>query len=133
MSYDRSDVFHIGADDVKSMRDIYSYVIREGGSKSRVCSLPKLPTVGAMKLAYYLKLSPLGPYHYKMIAENFLFDTTKIKQRLGWKPTLTNEQMLLRAYEYYCHNLAEITSRTEASAHRRAAPMGIIRLLKWVS
>jgi len=133
LSYGRSDVFHIGSDDVRSMRDIYSYVIRETGSKSSVCSLPTMPTIAAMKLAYYLRLSPLGPYHYKMIAENFLFDTTKIKQQLKWEPTLTNEQMLLRAYEYYSTNLAEITARTDVSAHRRAASMGIIQLLKWIS
>lgn len=133
LGYNGSDVFHIGADDVKPMCDIYRYVIREAGSKSRVCALPKWPAIAAMKAAYYLKISPLGPYHYKMIAESFLFDTTKIKQKLGWKPTLTNEDMLLRAYKYYIRNLAEIAARTQVSPHRRVAPMGVIRLLKWVS
>jgi hypothetical protein len=33
---------------------------------------------------------PLGPYQYKMIAEDFEFDTTKIKEKLGWRPSLTN-------------------------------------------
>ncbi len=133
LSYDRSEVFHIGADDVRSMREIYEYVIREAGSKSKVCALPEWPAIAAMKAAYYLKVSPLGPYHYKMIAESFLFDTSKIKRQLGWKPTLTNEEMLLRAYEYYSSNLVEIASRSQVSPHRRVAPMGIIRLLKWVS
>jgi UDP-glucose 4-epimerase len=80
-----------------------------------------------------MKISPLGPYHYKMIAENFLFDTSRIKDRLGWRPTLTNEEMLYRAYEYYQKNRREIESRTDVSAHRQAAKMGVIRLLKWVS
>ena len=131
--YGKSDLFHIGSDDVKSMREVYDAVIRQAGSKSRVRRLPKGPTVAAMKLAYRLKISPLGPYHYKMIAESFLFDTDRIKSRLGWKPTLTNEQMLLRAYQYYSENRGEIASRTEVSAHRKAASMGVIRLLKWIS
>ena len=136
----RSDLFHIGSDNVRTMRDVYEAVIRgaacEPGSRagrSRVRSLPRAPVIAAMKLAHGLRLSPLGPYHYKMIAESFLFDTTRIKQRLGWQPTLTNEEMLLRAYTYYSRNREEIYQRTNASAHRKSAPMGVIRVLKWMS
>lgn len=138
--YGKSDLFHIGSDHVLSMREVYESVIREAGkrpgsraARARVRSLPKAPTIAAMKLAYALKLSPLGPYHYKMIAESFLFDTSRIKQRLGWEPTLTNEQMLLRAHEYFSMHRQEIEARTAVSAHRKPASMGIIRLLKWVS
>ncbi len=95
--------------------------------------MPKGPTIAAMKLAFRLGLSPLGPYHYKMIAEDFCFDTTRIKERLGWNPTVTNEQMLYRAFQYYRDNRAEIHRRTDVSAHRQAAKMGVIRLLKWIS
>ena len=125
---------------MKSMKAVYEAVIREAsamkGSKARnarVRSLPKQATLAAMQLAHKLKVSPLGPYHYKMIAESFIFDTSKIKRLLGWRPTLTNEEMLLRAYKYYSENRAEIHNRTNASAHRMPASMGVIRALKWVS
>ena len=131
--YGKSDLFHIGSDRPGTMRSVYEAVIRGAGSSSRVRSLPKGPTIAAMKLAYRLKVSPLGPYHYKMIAESFLFDTTRIKERLRWKPTLTNEEMLLRAYQYYSENRREIAARKDVSAHRKAASMGVIRLLKWIS
>ena len=108
-------------------------VIRTAGSRSRVASLPKAPTIAAMKLAHKLGVSPLGPYHYRMIAESFVFDTTRIKRELNWRPTLTNEQMMLRAFEYYRANRRTIHERTDVSAHSKAAPMGIIRLLKWIS
>ncbi len=133
LDYPRSETFNVGSDDVNSLRDVYQYVIDKAGSKSRITSLPKGPAVAAMKLAFHLKLSPLGPYHYKMIAEDFLFDTSRIKQALGWRPTLTNEEMMWRAYQYYAQNRKEIEARQNVSAHRRSAPMGIIRLLKWVS
>jgi UDP-glucose 4-epimerase len=86
-----------------------------------------------MKAAYFLKLSPLGPYQYKMIAEDFVFDTSKIKSKLKWKPTLTNEEMLYKAYLYYHKNLKEIKSRKNVSAHRQSAKMGVIKILKWLS
>lgn len=71
-AYQGSALFHIGSDNVKSMREVYRAVIAAGGSRSKVRSLPKAPTIGAMMLAHKLKLSPLGPYHYKMIAESFI-------------------------------------------------------------
>jgi len=129
----RSDLFHVGSDNVRSMREVYESVIQSAGSKSKVRSLTKSPTIAAMMLAHKLRVSPLWPYHYKMITESFVFDTDRIKQRLGWKPTLTNEEMLLRAFEYYASHRAEIGARTNASAHRKPASMGVIRLLKWIS
>jgi nucleoside-diphosphate-sugar epimerase len=132
-SHGKSDLFHVGSDNVKSMREVYESVVRAAGSSSKVRSLPKAPTIAGMMLAHKLRISPLGPYHYKMIAESFVFDTERIKQRLGWKPTLTNEEMLLRAYDYYAKNRAEISARSNVSAHRKPASMGVIRLLKWLS
>jgi UDP-glucose 4-epimerase len=131
--YGKSDLFHIGSDNVNSMRSIYESVIRGSGSKSKVRSLPKSPTIAAMMLAHKLRISPLGPYHYKMIAESFIFDTGRIKSRLNWSPTLSNEEMLARAYSYYRENRQEIILRKDVSAHRKPASMGVIRLLKWLS
>jgi dTDP-D-glucose 4,6-dehydratase len=68
-----------------------------------------------------------------MIAESFVFDTTKIKKALGWNPTLTNADMLYEAFDYYRQHRSEIDRRTDVSAHKQAASMGIIRLLKWIS
>ena len=131
--YGGSALFHIGSEDVRSMREVYESVIRAAGSRSRVRALPRAPTVAAMQLAHRLKVSPLGPYHYRMIASNFVFATDRIKRELGWQPTLTNEDMLLRAYRYYAENRREIHARTDVSAHSRPASMGVIRLLKWLS
>jgi nucleoside-diphosphate-sugar epimerase len=133
ISHGKSTVFNIGSDNVRSVREIYEYVIAHANSSSTVAALPKQLTLAAMRIAHHLKLSPLGPYHYKMIADDFVFDTTKIKSELNWTPTLTNEEMLWRAYTYYSTNQQEIQSRTNVSAHKRQAPMGVIRLLKCLS
>lgn len=133
LSLDHSDLFNIGSDNVKTFREVYNHVIVHSGTKARVASLPRGLTLLVMQVAYRLSLSPLGPYQYKMIAESFVFDTSHLKNTLNWAPTLTNEEMLLRAYSYYFSHKAEIESRTDASAHRRGARMGAIRLLKWLS
>jgi nucleoside-diphosphate-sugar epimerase len=131
--YDGSDIFNIGSDNVKSLREVYSYVIERANTGAKVASLPKRFTILLMKIAHILKISPLGPYQYKMIAEDFIFDTSKIKLKLNWKPTLTNEDMLYNAYLYYNQNLDTIRKRTNVSAHKQPAKMGVIKLLKWLS
>jgi UDP-glucose 4-epimerase len=133
MDLGRSDLFHIGSDRVATLREVFEEVIRAASSKSTVRSLPRRPAIAAMKLAHLLQVSPLGPYHYKMIAEDFLFDTRKIKRELNWQPTLTNSEMLVRAYAHYSQHRAEIEKRSDVSAHSKPAEMGIIRLLKWIS
>ena len=86
-----------------------------------------------MRVAYRAGLSPLGPYQYRMIAESFTFDTTKIKRALGWRPTLTNGEMLFEAFDYYrCHR-DEIASRRAVSAHKQRVRMGVIGVLKQLS
>jgi len=133
MRLGRSDVFHVGSDHVETMREVFEAVIKAAGSKSRARSVPKAPAIFAMKLANKMHLSPLGPYHYKMIAEDFAFDTARIKKVLDWSPTLRNSEMLVRAYQYYAAHRSEIESRTDVSAHSKGASMGAIRILKWIS
>jgi nucleoside-diphosphate-sugar epimerase len=128
-----SDIFNAGSDGVKPMRDVYQYVIDAANTGARIAHLPKRPALLALRLAHAAHVSPLGPYHYRMIAEDFAFDTAKIKAVLGWRPTLTNEQMLLRAYEHYVRHRRAIHAQKEVSAHRQAAAMGVIRLVKWLS
>ena len=128
-----SAVYNVGSDDVKTLREVYEHVISEAGTTARVKSLPKAPAILGMRAANALGISPLGPYHWRMIAEDFVFDTSKIKAELGWKPTLTNEAMLLEAYRAYERDYDEIHNRTNVSSHRQPARMGAIRILKWLS
>lgn len=133
LAYEKSAIFNIGSENVSSFYDVYNHVIKEANTGAKVTSLPRMPTIFLMKMFHKLGLSPLGPYQYKMIAEDFIFDITRIKRELNWRPTLTNQEMLLKAFEYYRDNKTEINRRKNVSAHKKAARMGIIKLLKWIS
>jgi UDP-glucose 4-epimerase len=133
LDFEGSATFHVGSDNVKPLREVYDAVIRSANSGSRVRSFPKRLALNALRIAYKLNISPLGPYHYRMIAEDFIFDTSKAQQRLNWQPTLTNEEMLLEAFRYYSERKEEIHNRRDTSAHKRPASMGIIRMVKWMS
>ena len=131
--YGHSDVFNIGSDNVKSFREVYEDVIHKSGSSSRTATLPRGPALAAMRIAHALGISPLGPYHYKMIAEDFIFDTSRIRERLHWRPTVTNEEMLRLAYEFYRDNKSTLRRGTGVPAHLQPSKLGIINLLKWLS
>jgi nucleoside-diphosphate-sugar epimerase len=126
-------IFNVGSDNVPTLRDTYQYVIDRAQTGARVTSLPPWPTLQLMRLAHAMGVSPLGPYQYRMIAESFCFDTTKIKATLGWQPTLTNGEMLFEAFDYYRTHLHDIVSRSKVSAHKQRAHLGVIRLLKMMS
>ncbi len=126
-------IYNIGSDNVKSFKEVYEYVITHTNSTSKVRGLPRKLILWVMRLAHKLGLSPLGPYQYKMIAEDFIFDTAKIKKEMDWQPTHTNEDMLLEAYKYYHENKTSIATRQNVSAHKQNAKMGVIKILKWLS
>ena len=128
----RTDVYNVGSDNVSSLREIFQHVIRCAGSGSRIVALPKGPTLFLMRLVHHLGISPLGPYHYRLISESFSFDTSKLKKQFGWSPTHSNQEMLAEAYNHYVKSLQEATPASR-SAHQRSAAMGIIRLVKWLS
>ena len=87
----------------------------------------------ALKLLNKLGLSPLGPYHYKMLAANFVFDASRLKADLHWKPVKTNTEILCTAYQYYIDHLDEITNAHNVSAHKSKAKAGILNLLRIIS
>lgn len=128
-----SEVFNIGSDDIPSLKETYEFVIRKAHTGARVARIPRWIAIPLMKLMYVLGLSPLGPYQYRMIAENFAFDTTKIKRVIQWHPTLTNAEMLWKAYQFYHAHRDSFDHSIHVSAHKQPAKMGIIRLVKWFS
>lgn len=123
-------LYNIGSDDVPTLRELYESVIRHAGTKARVARLPKAPAVAAMQVLHALGMSPLGPYHYKMLAESFVFDTSRIKSELGWQPTKTNTQLLIESYDWYLQHLDEVYSKTERSAHRQPVKLQALALVK---
>jgi UDP-glucose 4-epimerase len=133
-SYQSSGLFNVGSDHSTSLGESFQYVIDRARSTSKLYHVPKAPTVLVLKLLHKLHLSPLGPYHYRMIAEEFVFDTARIKKELQWFPTKTNGEMLFAAYEFYkeCRD-QKMKWDENTPAHKKPSSMGLIRVLKWFS
>ena len=79
-------------DNVRTMREVYEAVIRWCAWRQvpgRAVRCVRVVAAGVLAVLRH-EARPqariyrrIGPYHYKMIAESFRFDTARIKQRLG--------------------------------------------------
>ena len=126
-----SHTFNIGSDNVTSIFEMYQSVIDRADCGSRVGSLPAFPAIPVLKLLNRLGLSPIGPYQFRMLTADFVFDCSKIKSELNWKPTLNNSEMLCRAFEYYNTNRLSLDSGKSANSGK--ASQGIIGLIRRLS
>jgi len=126
-----SSIYNVGSDDVSSIREMYQAVIDRAGTGARVASVPRFPTIPFLRLLNRLKLSPIGPYQFRMLTGDFVFDCAKAKNELGWSPTLNNAEMLCLAFDYYVENRQLL--ETLGSANSRSVSQGAIRLLRKIS
>ena len=127
-------LYNIGSDHVPTVREMYQAVIDHAGTRARVASLPKGPAIVAMEGLHMIGMSPLGPYHYRMMAESFIFDTERIKAELGWRPTKSNTEMLIEGYDWYVANYHDIYhASAQRSAHRQPVRLQAMALVKWFS
>jgi UDP-glucose 4-epimerase len=133
MTSQHRGVYHVGSDDVPSIRRLYSELAEYAGKKPKIVPIPEGPTILALRMLNNMGLSPLGPYHYRMLAANFVFETSKIKRELGWSPSKTNTQMLCDAYKFYVDNLTHLQSSSGLSPHRSPAKAGILNLIRMLS
>jgi UDP-glucose 4-epimerase len=134
LHHNGSDIFHVGSHAPCSLEDSYAYVIKKAGSSSKIKVWPAFPALPLMRLCHNLGISPLGPYHYNMIAEEFIFDTSHAEATLGWRSSKTNGEILYAAYDYYVRHRAALESSSDTlSAHRRRSRRGVLNVLRRIS
>jgi len=123
---------HLGSDNVPTLADAFEYVIARSGTGARLASLPKGLALAGLRFARWLRVSPIGLYQSRMIASDFVYDTTRAKKTLDWTPTLTNSEMLWLAYEDYIKSL-NAAAADGGSPNTGRPKFGIIGLVKALS
>jgi nucleoside-diphosphate-sugar epimerase len=118
--------------DSGSMRELLEGLVDHAGTESPVRSLPMKPMVFGMKLTSKLGLSPLGDYHSLMYGREMYFDLESTKQALGWTPEYSNLEMITESYDFYIQHREEILSRKDASHHRSAVKLGILKAFDYL-
>lgn len=96
-----SGVFNLGSDNPPRVKELLSAVIDHAGTKARLFHLPERLARVALDTLYLLRLSPLYPEQYRIASVDYLLDTSKAKNMLGWQAEFRDEQMMNDAYDYY--------------------------------
>jgi nucleoside-diphosphate-sugar epimerase len=123
-------VFLGGTDRFGTMRDLLVGLVAHAGTGSPVRALPFGPTRLAMGVTSKLGLSPLGDYHTLMYGREMFFDVSETKRVLGWAPRYSNAEMIAESYDWYVSHREEVLARTDASHHRSAVRLGVLKLLE---
>ena len=126
-----SETFNIGSDDVPTISEMYQAVIDRSCSDAKVGHLPIFPTIPVLKLLNRLRLSPIGPYQFRMLTADFTFDCSFVKSALNWKPTMDNAEMLCRAFDFY-KNHKDVLDENK-SANSGKVSQGIVSFLRRLS
>jgi nucleoside-diphosphate-sugar epimerase len=112
--------FNIGTDRFGTMRQVLEALCAHARTGSRVRPVPRFPAESGMRLTGWLRLSPLGPYHWMMYGRSMWFDTTRAHVELGWRPRWSNDEMFIQSYDWYLRNREGVLAAHGASHHRSA-------------
>ena len=119
-----------GTDRFGTMRELLTGLIAHAGTGSPVRALPFGPTALAMGVTSKLGLSPLGDYHALMYGREMYFDVSETKRVLGWTPKYSNAEMIAESYDWYVAHREQVLARKDASHHRSAVKLGVLKLLE---
>lgn len=126
-----NDTFNIGAAQYRGLRDDFQAVLDYAGHGKRIKSLPAGPAVAILRLLEKLKLSPLYQWIYETIDKESFVSIEKAQQKLGFAPKFSNEQALIRNYQWYVEHRDQFANKSGVS-HRVPWKQGVLSLAKWM-
>lgn len=128
------DIYNIGSDEILTLSEIYQKVIDFAKSKSKIVSVPRIPSLIILSILEKLNISPLGVYQYTMIGRSLYQDTSKIKKKLDFKLQKTNLDTFIDNYKWYIKNKNHFVEvGRNASSNKSVPKMGIFKLVKMLS
>jgi nucleoside-diphosphate-sugar epimerase len=125
-----NDTFNVGAAEYRGLRDDFQAVLDYAGHGKRIKTLPAGPAVAILRVLEKLKLSPLYQWIYETVDKESFVSIDKAREKLGFEPKYSNEQALIRNYQWYVDHRDQFGRKTGVS-HRVPWKQGILSLAKW--
>ena len=124
-----NDTFNVGAQRFGTMREDFQAVLDHAGHGGRILGVPARPVIWLLKVLEWARLSPLYEWVYETAARDSFVAIERIESRLGFVPTYSNREALIRNYDWYVANHDQIRD-TAGISHRVPWKQGILRLAK---
>ena len=122
--------FNIGAKEFKTMREDYQAVLDRAGFDKKIRGTPVKPVVFVLRILEALKLSPLYPWVYETASTDSFVSIEKAEKLLDFKPKYSNQDALVRNYDWYVAHLDEFKGKSGVS-HRIPWKQGLLACAKW--
>ncbi len=123
------DVFNIGAKEFATMREDWQAVLDRAGFGKKIVPFPATPVIWTLRVLEALRLSPLYKWVYETAACDSFVSIEKAERALDFSPRFSNQQALVRNYEWYLEHLSEFEGRSGVS-HRVPWKQGALGLAK---
>lgn len=123
--------FNVGAARFGSLRESFQAVLDRAGHGKRVIGFPAAPAIWTLRALEALHLSPLYRWIYETAGKDSFVSIDKITDRLGFAPEHSNEEALIRNYEWYVANRPRISAQAGVT-HRVPWKHGALRLVRYV-
>lgn len=95
------EIYNVGAEQFGTWRESLEALIKHARSKSKIVALPVKPTQIALSILEKLNLSPLVAWHYLTFPVDSYVSIDKAKKDLKYKPTKSNQDILIESYDWY--------------------------------
>jgi len=125
-----NDVFNIGAKEFTTLKEDFQAVLTTAGFGKRIVSIPIAPMVLALQVLEKLKLSPVYKWAYGTITEDSFVSIDKAERVLGFRPKYSNQDALIRNYQWYLAHLQEFEGQSGVS-HRVPWKQGALAMAKF--
>jgi len=107
---------HLGSADPPTVRELLMEVIRRAGSRSGLLPLPGRLAKAALWSLHAVRMAPLVPEQFRIADVDYVLDTTRAGEVLGWRARLSDADMLFSAYQTYIAGLEAPRGRHVAAA-----------------
>lgn len=124
-----NDTFNVGAKEFATMKEDYQAVLDRAGYGKQIVPFPSWPAIWALRVLEFYHLSPLYKWVYETAAKDSFVSIEKAEQVLGFAPKHSNQDALIRNYEWYLANLDKFEHQSGVS-HRVPWKQGILKLAK---
>lgn len=122
------EIFNIGAKKFTTWRKDLGAVISYAKSKSKIISLPVLPSQLILAVLERFNLSPIAAWHYKTLPVPSYVSTEKAQNLLKWKAEKSNGELLLENYKWYEKHRKEILGKV-GTGHRLGWDFKLLNLV----
>jgi nucleoside-diphosphate-sugar epimerase len=125
-----NDVFNIGAKIFTTLREDYQAVLDYAGHGRHIIPLPAAPAIWTLRALEKIHLSPLYRWVYETVTEDSFVSIEKAEQLLGFRPRYSNQEALIRNYQWYIDHLQDFAGQSGVS-HRVPWKQGALAVAKW--